>query len=143
MFVTVMKAYGFVNNRHTIVKLNNPDWIDIEVAIRRMEGEFYTSVNVSQTSDTEENELFTLTIGGGLDNQYTLSVNFDSKHIVHNLIDPNGSMSEAIDVRIGIEAFEIPLREVVTLDVALQGARTYAERGELDTSLEWDKTLVI
>ncbi|MEO7716541.1 MAG: Imm1 family immunity protein [Capsulimonas sp.] len=143
MFVTIMKAYGFVNNRHTIVRLNKPDWEDIEVAIRRMEGKFYTSVNISKSAETEKDEIFTLTIGGGRKDQYAVSVNFESKHIIHNLVDPMRSMLEVVEVPIGVEAFQVPLREIVTLDMALQGARTFAESGELDSELVWDKTLVM
>ena len=143
MFVTIMKAYGFVQNRHTIVRLNKPDWIDIEVAIRRMEGNAYTSVNIAKSAETEKDEIFTLTVGGGRKGQYAVSTNFDSKHIIHNLVDPMRSMLEVVEVPIGVEEFQVPLREIVTLEMALQGARTYAETGELDSELVWDKTLVM
>jgi hypothetical protein len=143
MFVTVMKAYGFVNNRHTIARVNKPDWEDIEVAIRRMNGKAYTSVNVAKSIDTERDEIFTLTVGGGKDGMYTVAANFESKYIIHNLVEPNGSETDTVRLPIGIDTFDVPKREIVSLDAALQAAKTYAEFGELDTKLTWDKVLVM
>lgn len=137
MFVKILKYYAFVENRHRIEKVTEPSWERIEEEIRRMNGATYTCVTISLSATAEENQIYTLTVGGGLDGLYSCSVSLNERMIVHDLTDLSRSAEEIVELPIGTEWFQIPSQEIVGLDVTLAGARGFAEEGELDAALPW------
>jgi len=138
MFVHILKYYRFVENLHRIRKVDEPTWELIETAIRELDGSTQTAVTIAQSVESEENMLYTLTIGGGLSGQYTCSAVLGIRNEVSNLIDPSRFLDGRVTLPIGMQSFRIPAREAVSLDKVLQAARLYAETGEIDQSLKWE-----
>ena len=139
MFVQVLKFYRFADNRHQIQRVDAPCWEEIEAAIREMNGETRTAVTIAMSAESEENMTYTLTVGGGLDGQYTCSAGLGDRDTIHNLLDrAKEGVEGAALMPIGLQWFEVASREIVSLDDVLPAVRAYAERGEIDPRLTWD-----
>ena len=137
MFVQILKYYRFVDNMHRIRKVNSPTWEQIETAIREMDGSTQTAVTIAQSVESEESMLYTLTVGGGLSGQYTCSAVLGVREEVSNLIDQKRFLDGQVTLPIGMQSFRISAREAVSIEMVLQAARVYAERGEIDPALKW------
>ena len=120
-------------NREVIA---NPDWSQIESAIRELDGNTKTLVTSGEDDETY------ITIGGGNGGKYIVSVTFDNLEF-HNLIDlskPNQTETLVVGGQEGI----YPAKMCVDLLRCLLAARTFTECGKLDSLLSWetDKLLV-
>lgn len=139
MFVQILKLYRFADNLHQIQRVDAPCREEVEAAIREMNGETRTAVTIAMSAESEENMIYTLTVGGGLDGQYTCSAGLGDRGIIHNLIDRSRADDAGfVLLPIGNQWFEVASREIVSLTDVLPAVRAYAERGEIDREFAWE-----
>jgi hypothetical protein len=131
MFVLDLSVEKWVGNRNEGEFIENPDWSQIEVAIRELDGKSKTLVTLAADDETY------MTIGGGEAGKYVISVTFDNLSF-HNLVDltkPDGTEKLVIGGQEGI----YPAKICVDLLRCLLAARTFAELGKLDELLCWQE----
>ncbi|MBW4547795.1 MAG: hypothetical protein KME25_25620 [Symplocastrum torsivum CPER-KK1] len=136
MFVLDLSVEKWVGNRNESDFIENPDWNQIEAAIRELDGKSKTLVTLGVDDEAY------MTIGGGESGNYVVSVTFDNMSF-HNLVDlskPNATEKLVIGGQEGI----YPAKICVDLLPCLLAARTFTESGKLDTLLSWqeDESLV-
>lgn len=136
MFVSDLSVEKWVGNRNESEFIENPNWSQIEAAIRKLDGKSKTLVTLGVDDETY------MTIGGGEAGKYVISVTFDNLSF-HNLVDltkPDGTEKLVIGGQEGI----YPAKMCVDLLRCLLAARTFAESGKLDSLLVWqeDESLV-
>ncbi|MGB7440129.1 MAG: hypothetical protein WA919_03605 [Coleofasciculaceae cyanobacterium] len=136
MFVLNLSIDKWVSNTNDEELIENPNWEQIEAAIRQLEGKRITLVTLGAGDETY------MTIGNGYSGKYIVSVTFDNLDF-YNLIDLSKSdVPEKLVVggQEGIYSSKI----CVDLLRCLLAARTFAESGKLDPLLTWesDKSLV-
>jgi hypothetical protein len=136
MVVLYLTVEKWVGNRNESDFIENPDWSQIEAAIRELDGKSKTLVSLGVDDDTY------MTIGGGESGKYVVSVTFDNISF-HNLVDLS-KPDETEKLVIGGQEGIYPAKMCVDLLPCLLAARTFAESGKLDTLLSWqeDESLV-
>jgi hypothetical protein len=136
MFVIDLSVEKWVGNRNEDEFIENPDWNQIEAAIRELDGKSKTLVTLGVDDETY------MTIGGGESGKYIVSVTFDNISF-HNLVDLSKSDGTEKLVVGGQEGI-YPAKICVDLLPCLLAARTFAESGKLDQLLSWqeDESLV-
>lgn len=127
-FVAEMIARDSVSGK--ILVLSKPDLMAIEEAIRRLDGTRYRELGLMAREATG------ISISGGWEGRYSCELIRDSENEAC-LVSPNGSWDEAVKVTKGGE--EVPQRWAVRLDEVLKAAKTYAETGQLDETLAWER----
>jgi len=136
MFVSNLSIKKWVGNKNEGNLIENPDWSQIEAAIRQLNGKNQTLVTLAADDETY------MTIGGGYAGKYVVSVTFDNLDF-YNLVDL--SKPEATEKLVigGQEGF-YPAKMSVDWLRCLLAARTFSESGKLDSLLSWeeDKALV-
>lgn len=132
-YLSVEKWLGNKNEGEVIA---NPNWNQIESAIRELDGNTKTLVTLG-----EDDENY-ITIGGGNGGKYIVSVTFDNLEF-HNLVDLSKPPQTETLVVGGQEGI-YPAKMCVDLLRCLLAARTFAESKKLDSLLSWerDKLLV-
>ncbi len=80
MFVLDLSVEKWVGNKNEGYVIDNPNWIEIETAIRQLEGKIKTLVTLGADDDTY------MSIGGGEFGKYIVTVTFDNINF-QNLID--------------------------------------------------------
>jgi hypothetical protein len=135
--VSNLSVEKWLSNRNEGEFIENPDWSQIEVAIRELDGKSKTLVTLGVDDETY------MTIGGGEAGKYVVSVTFDNVSF-HNLVDlskPDSTEKLVIGGQEGI----YPAKMCVDLLRCLLAARTFAESGKLDELLCWqeDESLVV
>ena len=136
MFVSDLSVEKWVGSRNEGELIENPDWNQIEAAIRELDGKSRTLVTLAADDETY------MTIGGGESGKYVVSVTFDNLSF-HNLVDlskPDETEKLVVGGQEGIYLAKI----CVDLLRCLLAARTFAELGKLDSLLVWqeDESLV-
>jgi hypothetical protein len=126
----------WVGNRNEGEFIENPEWSQIEVAIRELDGKSKTLVTLGADDETY------MTIGGGESGKYVVSVTFDNISF-HNLVDLSKS-DKTEKLVIGGQEGIYPAKICVDMLRCLLAARTFAELGKLDSLLVWqeDESLV-
>jgi hypothetical protein len=109
----------------------NPSWNDIEKAIRGLDGETRTLVVLGIGNPVPH-----MGIGGGTGGQYILYETPDNLTF-HNLINPNTDKGK-VRLTAGGQEAEYRSKLCVRLAEVLQAAKTYAESGQLDPTLDWE-----
>ena len=109
----------------------NPSWNDIETAIRSLDGETRTLVVLGIGNPVPH-----MGIGGGTGGQYILYETPDNLTF-HNLINPNADKGK-VRLKAGGQEAEYRSKLCVRLAEVLQAARTYAESGQIDPTLNWE-----
>lgn len=137
MFVLDLSVEKWVGNRDEGEFIENPNWSQIESAIRELDGKIRTLVTLGADEDIY------MTIGGGESKKYVLSATFDNMNFL-NLVDlsqPDTTEKLVVGGQEGIYKARI----CVDLLSCLLAARTFAESGKLDSLLSWqeDQSLVI
>lgn len=137
MFVLDLSVEKWVGNKNESDFIENPNWSQIEAAIRELDGKSKTLVTLGADEDTY------MTIGGGESEKFVVSVTFDNISF-HNLVDlskQNGTEKLIVGGQEGI----YPAKMCVDLLSCLLSARTFAESGKLDSLLSWqeDESLVL
>ncbi len=135
MFVLDMTTEKWVGNKNEGDIIENPNWNQIETAIRELNGESKTLVTLGVDEETY------MSIGGGAE-KYIITVTFDNFNF-YILIDLNSEQIETLVV--GGQKGNYPANQCVDLLHCLLAARTFAELGKLDALLIWqeDKSLAV
>lgn len=137
MFVLDLSVEKWVGNKNEGYVIDNPNWIEIETAIRQLEGKIKTLVTLGADDDTY------MSIGGGEFGKYIVTVTFDNINF-QNLIDstkPNQLEKLVVGGQEGI----YPSKMCVDLNTVLLVVKTFAESGKLESSVSWkeEQALVI
>jgi hypothetical protein len=128
MYLSVEK---WVGNRNEGDLIQNPDWSQIEAAIRELDGKSKTLVTLGADDETY------MAIGGGESGKYVICVTFDNISF-YNLVDLSKS-DEIEKLVVGGQEGIYPTKMCVDLLRCLVAARTFAESGKLDTLLVWQE----
>ena len=109
--------------------IERPSIRQVEAAIRQLDGQRRTMVVLEGKGDSH------LTVGGGKD-RFVVYATEDNQSF-STLLDPSRSENEVEMLVAGGQLGDYPSNVCVSLELALQAARTYAQHGHLDTSLVW------
>jgi hypothetical protein len=136
MFLSNLSIEKWVGNKNQGDLIENPDWSQIEAAIRQLNGKNQTLVTLAADDEAYR------TIGGGYAEKYVVSVTFDNLDF-YNLVDlskPEATEKLVIGGQEGLYCTKMS----VDLLRCLLAARTFSESGKLDSLLSWeeDKSLV-
>ncbi|MCM0592561.1 MAG: Imm1 family immunity protein [Gloeotrichia echinulata DEX184] len=130
MFVVEMTTEKWLGNKNEGDVIENPNWSQIEKAIRELDGESQTLITLGINEDSY------MSIGGGT-NQYVVTVTFDNLDF-YILID--STKSEQIQTLVvGGQRGNYPANQCVDLLRCLLAARTFTESGKLDELLTWEQ----
>lgn len=137
MFGSDLTIENWVGNKDEGCLIENPSWIEIEQAIRELNGKSQTLVTLGADDETY------MTIGGGEAGKYIVNVTFDNISFT-NLVDL--SKPEKLEkLVVGGQEGNYPAKICVNLQTVLLAAKTFAELGKLEPSVIWeeDKVLVV
>ena len=112
-------------------ELSNPSWIDIEMAIRQLNGIDRTLVLFGSGTPVPH-----MAIGGGRDGKYIVYATHDNITF-YTMVGTDRSAGKVVFVA-GGQPGDYPIRNCVTLERALRAAQVFAEAGRVDSSCEWD-----
>ncbi|MFK0734049.1 MAG: Imm1 family immunity protein [Gloeotrichia echinulata DVL01] len=130
MFVVEMTTEKWLGNKNEGDVIENPNWSQIEKAIRELDGKSQTLITLGINEDSY------MSIGGGT-NQYVVTVTFDNLDF-YILID--STKSEQIQTLVvGGQRGNYPANQCVDLLRCLLAARTFTESGKLDELLTWEQ----
>ena len=107
----------------------NPSWVEIESAIRQLDGRQRTEVSIAGDGEAH------MSITGG-NGTYLISAT-PNNDVFYDLRNPDGAPDEKFKIVSGGQTVTASAEEVVDLDTALQAARTFAEWGTFDPTLAW------
>ena len=116
----------------TDASAEKPDWDEIERAIRRLDGNT-CSLLILGIGDPVPH----MAIGGGEAGKYIVYATPDN-WIFHKLMNPHASPGKSYLVA-GGQRGDYANKQMVTLADVLRAAKTYAETGQLDSNLVWEK----
>ncbi|KAB8316345.1 hypothetical protein SD81_024375 [Tolypothrix campylonemoides VB511288] len=137
MFVSDLSVEKWNGNRNEGDLIENPNWSQIETAMRQLDGKSKTLVTLGADDETY------MSIGGGNLGKYVVTATFDNLnfHILVDLSKPDETEKLVVGGQEGI----YPAKMCVDLLRCLLAARTFTESGELDPLLSWeeDKSLVV
>ncbi len=119
---------GYDENR---TEIQSPTLADIERAVHKLDGEEYTSVILGAEGETH------FAVSGGSAGRYVVYATFDNMTF-HNLLGP-GDKSDTVYLTAGGQEGDYPGNTIVDRETALAAALTFAESGELDSSLTWEE----
>lgn len=134
MFISKFSTENWQENRNKLVLKSAQNWLEIEVAIRSLDGHRQTLV----TLETEDEAH--LAIGGGK-GRYVVYLTFDNE-VFHYVVDPlKLGMDEKLVVggQEGIYAAKL----CVGLDMALRAAKTFAKFGIMEKSVVWEQDKIL
>ena len=131
MFVIDLSVEKWVGNRNEGEFIENPDWRQIEAAIRELNGKSKTLVTLGADDETY------MTVGGGELGKYVVSVTFDNISF-HNLVDLS-KLDTTEKLVVGGQEGIYNAKMCVDLLRCLLAARTFAESGKLDRLLVWQE----
>lgn len=134
MFISEFSVENWQRNRTETLVKPAQTWAEIEAAIRALDGQHRTLTTLETDSETH------MAIGGGA-GRYLVYLTFDNE-IFHYLIDPSKSDLEESLVVGGQEGI-YPGRMCVGLYRALKAAHTFAEIGEMERAVEWERDGVV
>jgi hypothetical protein len=114
----------------TSLVVSKPEWADIEKAIHRLDGARYCELALMTREATG------ISIFGGWQGRYTCELIAESENGAC-LVSPNGRRDVLVNVTEGGE--DSPEMWAVGLVHVPKAAKTYAETGELDETLVWER----
>ena len=112
-------------------ELSNPNWAEIEMAIRELDGNDRTLVLFGSNTPAPH-----MAIGGGSDGRYIVYATHDNITF-YTMVGTDRSEGKAVFTA-GGQAGDYPIRNCVKLEQALRAAQVFAEEGKVDGSFEWD-----
>ncbi|MHC5595710.1 MAG: hypothetical protein ACYTXC_07045 [Nostoc sp.] len=132
-----LSAEKWVSNSNQGELIKDPNWIQIEAAIRELDGKSKTLVTLKADDETYMN------IGGGNLAKYVVTATFNNKRF-DVLVDLSKS-DEIETLVVGGEEKNYPVKMCGDLLHCLVAARTFTESGKLDALLSWeeDKSFII
>lgn len=110
-------------------KIPTPAWEIIAAAVRELDAERRTEVSLGTAGEAH------LSVSGGR-GRYLVSATLDNDRF-YDLANPAGDDSEPHRFVAAGQAILATGDEIVSLDVALTAARTFAETGRIDPTLSW------
>jgi Immunity protein Imm1 len=128
--ILAVKRLGGPDDSDSSERLN-PSWNDIETAIQNLDGEARTLVVLGIGNPVPH-----MGIGGGANGQYILYETPDNLAF-HNLINPNAGKGK-VRLKAGGQEAEYRSKLCVGLAEVLRAAKTYAESGRIDPTLNWE-----
>ncbi len=111
--------------------LLHPSWNDIDAAINKLNGENYTIVRLQGKDDGH------MAVGGGAHGRYFVYATFNNE-VFFNLVSGDKTAGSVL-LSIGGQEQQIPKETVVEIDLVFKAVKTFVERGELESSLQWAK----
>ena len=114
-------------------EMENPTWQDIETAIRRLDGDSCTILVLG----IGEPPVPHMAIGGGENGKYIVYTT-DDNLVFYNLINPNASPGKTLLVA-GGQRGDYANKQLVGFENAIRAAKSYAETGQPDPTLVWEK----
>ena len=114
-------------------QVKNPTWEQIEIAIRRLDGDRCTLLILGIGDPVPH-----MGIGGGEDGRYIVYATPDNLSF-HTLINPNAPPGKCM-LKAGGQVGNYALKKCVSLREALLAVKTYAETGEVDAGLTWESS---
>ncbi|BAZ10071.1 hypothetical protein NIES4071_18850 [Calothrix sp. NIES-4071] len=133
-FVSNLSKEKWLGNKNQDNLINEPNWDQIEAAIRELDGANHTLVTLGADEETY------MSIGGGA-GKYVVTVTFDNLDF-YMLVD-SSKPNDIEKLVIGGQAVNYPANQCIDLLRCLLAARTFALEGKLDQLLTWieDKSL--
>ena len=131
MFISKFSTENWQENRNKLVLKSAQNWMEIEVAIRSLDGH-------QQTLETEDEAH--LAIGGGK-GRYVVYLTFDNE-VFHYVVDP---LKLGMDEKLVVGGQEgiYPTKLCVGLDMALSAAKTFAKFGIIEKSIIWEQDKIL
>ncbi|MCC5664898.1 hypothetical protein LC653_13450 [Nostoc sp. CHAB 5784] len=132
-----LSAEKWVSNNNQVELRKDSNWIQIEAAIRELDGKSKTLVTLKSDDETYMN------IRGGKSAKYVVNATFNNKSF-DILVDLSKS-NEIEKLVVGGQEENYPAKMCVDLLHCLVAARTFTESGKLDALLDWeeDKSFII
>lgn len=120
---------GTVNGERVILA---PELQQVADAVAALDGARQTLVTLLRGAGDEH-----MSIGGGPE-RFVVYLTEDNLNF-HNLVAADESEHETIALVAGGQLGDYPARQCVRAEHALRAAATYAELGELDAALDWER----
>jgi hypothetical protein len=136
MFVKILSLEGYDSEEEQSFMDHdfNPTWSDIEDAISHMEIDEVTGIYLA-VEDGNENCMM---VGGGQSGKFIVEVNNATQGIFTLINHSNSESNEKVNLVVGRQLGIYPNRICVDLETTLKAAKTYAELGICDPSLDWE-----
>ncbi len=131
MYVVEMFADSWEGIEQSGTILLHPSWEDIDVAIRKLNGEKYTIVRLQGQDEAY------MAIGGGAHGRYIVYATFNNEEFF-NLVSDDKTIGSVL-LFIGGHEGDFPMETVVDVDLVFKAVTTFVEFGELESSLQWKK----
>ena len=112
-------------------EVSNPNWADIEMAIRELDGSDRTLVSFGSNTPAPH-----MAIGGGSEGRYIVYATHDNITF-YTMVGTDRSEGKVVFTA-GGQPGDYRIRNCVTLEQALRAAQVFAEEGRVDNSFEWD-----
>ena len=135
MYVVEMFADSWEGIEQSGNILLNPSWEDIDAAIRKLNGGEYTIVRLQGKDEAH------MAIGGGGHGRYIVYATFNNEEFFNLLCDDKAIGS--VLLFIGGREQDLPMETVVEVDLVFKAVKTFVERGELESNLQWKKEEMI
>ncbi len=112
------------------ITTSDPEWEQIEEAIRSMDGSCRPSVTLSLGEEAH------MGIGGGKQGRVIVYATFDGESF-HNLL-PEDISSGEIEMCVCCFPVGVELKETASVGLAVEAARVLSEKGILGPTFPWD-----
>lgn len=110
----------------------DPQWAPIAKAVSALDGDEKTLVCLEGDRNTH------MDIAGGAGDGCVVALTYDNEKY-YTLINPTAT-GDNIPVKIGGESREYPAEMLVSKEIALKAAKTFAQTGAAEPSLQWRDT---
>jgi Immunity protein Imm1 len=134
MFISKFSVEDWVGNQNRGCIEQAQSWLEIEAAIKELDGQSKTLVTLETEGETH------MAIGGGLQ-KYVVYVTFDNENF-HYLVDPSKSETDET-VIVGGQAGVYPGKSCIDLNTTLKAAKTFVELGIMEKSVIWEQDGVV
>lgn len=114
------------------VEVDSPTWTQIESAIRSLDG--WTRNDLYLHPDPDDLETY-FAVAGGTDNRYLVFFCHGNESF-DEAITPDAEDTR-VELVVGGQPGDFALRDLVTLDQAVEGARSFHMTGELSAGQSW------
>lgn len=134
MFISKFSYEDWVGNQNKGCLEQAQGWLEIETAIKELDGHRKTLVTLETDGETH------MAVGGGPD-KYVVYVTFDNENF-HYLVESSKSDIAETLVAGGQEGI-YPAKLCVDLSAALKAAQTFAELGIMEKSVIWEQDKLV
>jgi len=130
MYVKALYADCWDGRTCTNLETPNPSWGDIAAAVERLDGKRHTIITIGAGGEAH------MAVGGGEHGQYVVYATFDNESF-RTLLSATTQSQEIMYLVTGGQLGDYPKNIVVDLASALAAAKTFAELGQIDATLNW------